>query len=284
MTTDADIATSIDRVGPLQGLGGMLGVEFRVWFPLRSVLLIVVGLIIFGIMYAPWSAAPNSSVDPGFGFLLLGFLAVWSTILLISAVSLSEGAVLGEITRGTAGWLAAMPIRRASVIVAKFTAAAIGYAVIIFVTGSLVYPILAHAVDMGGTGFRAWEVVQVTQSPIGMWGRFADLPDFGRYLAMLLAIWATVVFIIAVMMLLGTLLRSRTAVFGLGVVLVGVIVGSALIGGQSVGSTPAGAVWAVLQTAWGNDVALLTPIMSTLFLSILVLGAAVWSFDRRELA
>lgn len=284
MTIETDVATSIESVGPLQGLGGLLGVEFRLWFPLRTILLVVVGLVLFGVMYGPWISASSPSVDPGFGFLFFGFLSMWSAVLLISAVSLSEGAVLGEINRGTAGWLVAMPIRRASVIVAKFTAAATGYAVTIFVAGSLVYPILAGAVNIGGTGFQAWDAIEVTQSPIGAWGRFAGLPDLGRYLGMLAAIWATVVFVIAVMMLLGTVARSRTAVFGLGMVVVGVIVGGAIFGGSSFAATPAGAVRAVLQIAWGNDVALLVPILSTLFLSIVVLGAAVWSFDRRELA
>ncbi len=284
MVAEASAPTPIERIHPLQGIGGLLGVEFRIWFPLRAVILIVVGLIIFGVMYAPWSAAPSPSVDPGFGFLFLGFLGVWSAILLISAASLSEGAVLGEINRGTAGWLVAMPIRRASVIVAKFVAAAVAYAVIIVLAGVLLYPILAGAVNRGGTGFRAGDVVEVTQSPIGMWGRFADLPDLGRYLGMLAAIWGTVVFVIAVMMLLGTVLRSRTAVFGLGMMLVGAIVVSAIVGGTSVSATPAGAVRAVLQIAWGNDVALLMPILSSLLLSIVVLGAAVWFFDRRELA
>jgi len=284
MTTDVGTVTSVDRVGRLQGLGGLLGVEFQVWFPLRAILMTVVGLIVFAVMYGSWSVAPHPSVNPGFGILFLFFLGVWSAVLLMSAVSLSEGSVLGEINRGTAGWLVAMPIRRASVIVAKFTAAAVGYATIIFVTGALVYPILAGAVDRGGTGFRAGEVPEVTQSPIGMWGRFTDLPDFGRYIGMLAAIWATVVFVIAVMMFLGAFLRSRTAVFGLGMVLVGVVVTGAVVGGSNVATTPAGAVWAVLQTAWGNDVALLVPVLSSLFLSILVVGAAVWSFDRRELA
>lgn len=284
MVTDPHVTIPIERIHPLQGIGGLLGVEFRIWFPLRAVFLVAAGLIVFGVMYAPWSAASSPSVDPGFGFLFFGFLSVWSAVLLISAVSLSEGAVLGEINRGTAGWLVAMPIRRASVIMAKFTAAAVGYALIIFATGGLVYPILAGAVDSGGTGYLAWEVTEVTQSPIGMWGRFANLPDFGPYLGMLAAIWATVVFVIAAMMLLGAFLRSRTAVFGLGMMLVGAIVGSAIVGGTSVSATPAGAVRAVLQIAWGNDAALLVPIVSSLLLSLVVLGAAVWFFDRRELA
>jgi len=284
MTTDTNIiVTPIERVGPLQGFGGLIGMELRIWFPLRSALTVVVGLAVFGIMYAPWSAVPYPSVDPGFGLLFFGFLAVWSAVVLISAASLSEGAVLGEINRGTAGWLVAMPIRRASVVVAKFVAAIVSYALTIVATGTAVYPILAGAVDRGGTGFRADDVVEVTQSPIGMWGRFAGLPEFGRYLGMLAAIWAAAVFVIAVMMLLGTILRSRTAVFGLGMMLIGVIVGFAAIG-ENVTATPAGAVRAVLQIAWGNDAALLTPIVSTLILSTVVLGAAVWSFDRRELA
>lgn len=284
MVTESRVLTPIERIHTLQGIGGLLGVEFRIWFPLRAAILIVAGLIVFGGMYAPWSAASSPSVDPGFGFLFFGFLGAWSAILLISAVSLSEGAVLGEINRGTAGWLAAMPIRRASMIVAKFVAVAVAYAVVIVVTGTLVYPILASAVNRGGTEFRAGDVVEVTQSPIGMWGRFADLPDLGRYIGMLAAIWATVVFVTAVMMLLGTVLRSRTAVFGLGMVIVGAIVGSAIFGGTSVSATPAGAVRAVLQIAWGNDVALLVPIAASLLLSIMLLGAAVWFFDRRELA
>ena len=284
MVTESSVLTPIERIHTLQGIGGLLGVECRIWFPLRAAILIVAGLIVFGVMYAPWSAASSPSVDPGFGFLFFGFLGAWSAILLISAVSLSEGAVLGEINRGTAGWLAAMPIRRASMIMAKFVAAAAAYAVVIVVTGTLLYPILASAVNRGGTGFRAGDVVEVTQSPIGMWGRFADLPDLGRYIGMLAAIWATVVFVTAVMMLLGTVLRSRTAVFGLGMVIVGAIVGSAIFGGTSVSATPAGAVRAVLQIAWGNDVALLVPIAASLLLSIMLLGAAVWFFDRRELA
>ena len=284
MVTEPSVLTPIERIHTLQGIGGLLGVEFRIWFPMRAVSLVAAGLIIFGVVYAPWSAASNPSVDPGFGMLFFGFLGVWSAVLLISAASLSEGAVLGEINRGTAGWLVAMPIRRASVIVAKFATAAVAYAVIIVMTGALLYPFLAGAVNRGGTGFRAGVVVEVTQSPIGMWGRFADLPDLGRYLGMLAAIWATVVFVIAVMMLLGTVLRSRTAVFGLGMMLVGVIVGSAIVGGTRVSATPAGAVRAVLQIAWGNDVALFMPILSSLLLSIVVLGAAVWFFDRRELA
>lgn len=284
MTTDTDIVTSIERVGPLQGLGGLLGVESRVWFPLRTVLLIIVGLVVFGVMYLPWSAASSPSVDPGFGFLFFGFLVVWSAILLISSVALTQGTVLGEITRGTAGWLVAMPIRRASVIVAKFVAAVVGNALIVLGTGASVYPVLASAVNLGGTGFVAGEVVEVTQSPIGMWGRFANLPEFGHYLGMLAAIWSTVVFVIAVMMLLGAFLRSRTAVFGLGMLLAGAIAGLAIFGGTSVSATPAGSVRAVLQIAWGNDVAILVPILSTLLLSILVLGAAVWLFDRRDLA
>lgn len=281
---EASTVRRIERIHPLQGIRGLAGIELRIWFPLRAAILTVAGLIVFGVMYAPWSAASSPSVDPGFGMLFFGFLGVWSAVLLTSAASLSEGAVLGEINRGTAGWLVAMPIRRASVIVAKFAAAAAAYAVVIVVTGALVYPILASAVDRGGTGFQAGDVVEVTQSPIGMWGRFANLPDFGPYLGMLAAIWATVVFVIASMMLLGTVLRSRTAVFGAGMLLVGAIVGSAIFGGTSVSATPAGAVRAVLQIAWGNDVALLVPIASSLFLSIVVLGVAVWFFDRRELA
>ena len=125
MATEPSALTPIERIHPLQGIWGLLGVEFRIWFPLRAVFLVVASLTVFGVMYAPWSAAPSPSVDPGFGFLFFGFLGAWSAILLISAASLSEGAVLGEINRGTAGWLVAMPIRRASVIVAKFVAAAV---------------------------------------------------------------------------------------------------------------------------------------------------------------
>jgi hypothetical protein len=54
------------------------------------------------------------------------FLGMWMALLLISTVSMTEGSVLGEIQRGTAAWLAALPITRPSIIISKFVGSMVG--------------------------------------------------------------------------------------------------------------------------------------------------------------
>lgn len=279
MMTEVAALDRIERRGPLRGFGGLLGVELRVWFPGRVLFLIAAGLGVFALIYLPWRGLEVNQLGP----LMIWFLAFWIAILLVSTVALTEGAVLGEIERGTASWLVAMPIARPAVVLAKFTAVAVGLAVNVFATGAAVYPVLADAAKRGITDFTPGEVFETAANPIGQWGAYTRLPSWEIYVGMLLSLWALLVFFGALMMFFGAALRSRTAVFGLGLGAAGFILGSALVTGSAAAATPAGIARAVIDIAQGKEAALLTPVVGTLVATGVALILAVWSFNRREL-
>jgi len=279
MMTEVAALDRIERRGPLRGFGGLLGVELRAWFPWRVLFLIVAGLGVFALIYLPWRGVEVNQLGP----LMIWFLAFWIAVLLMSTVALTEGAVLGEIERGTAAWLVAMPIARPAVILAKFAATAAGLAFTVFVTGAAVYPVLADAATRGITEFSPVEVFELASNPIGQWGAYTRLPDWGTYSAMLLSLWALLLFFAALMMLFGSVVRSRTAVFGLGLGAAGIVLGSGVMAGSSTTATPAGIARAVIDVAQGKEAALLTPVVGTLIGAAVALALAIWSFNRREL-
>ncbi len=279
MKTEAAALERIERRDPLRGFGGLLGVELRVWFPWRVLFLIAAGLVVFALIYLPWRGFEVNQLGP----LMIGFLAFWIAILLVSSVALTEGAVLGEIERGTASWLVAMPIARPAVILAKFAAGAVGLAVTVFATGGAVYPVLADAAKRGITEFRAEAVFELASQPIGQWGAYTRLPSWGIYIAMLLSLWTLLLFFAALMMLLGSVVRSRTAVFGLGLVAAGVILATGVLVGSAAPASPAGIARAVIDIAQGKEAALITPVIGTLLATAVALALAVWAFNRREL-
>ncbi|NHZ71451.1 MAG: hypothetical protein GWP18_07400 [Proteobacteria bacterium] len=280
MTTETLALDRIETSSPLRGLGGLIGVELRVWFPWRVLWLVVAGLGTFAVVYLPWRAASLNQL----GVLINFFLGLWTAFLLISTVSMTEGAVLGEIHRGTAAWLAALPIARPSVILAKFVGAMAGLAGVVGITGLAVYPILVDADGRGVVEFSAQDVFEVAAGPIGRWGTYVHLPTFGTYMAMLVGLWLLLCFIASVMMLLGSLVRSRTATFGLGLVVVGAIIAVGVLSGTAVGPTPAGLAGAIIDIALGNQTSMMAPVIGTLILTLGVLAIAVMSFDRRELS
>jgi ABC-type transport system involved in multi-copper enzyme maturation permease subunit len=204
-------------------------------------------------------------------------------MLLLSTVSLTEGSMLGEIERGTASWLVGLPIGRPSVVIGKFLGAAAGITATVMATGTPLYPIFLDASDAGITEFRVSELMEVTASSIGKYGAYMTLPDWGTYLATLAALSTLLVFIVAVMILLGSMLRSRTAVFGLGLAVVGVF-GFAAFGGSMAVASPGGLIGAIIDVAQDEDAAFGLPMTATLAWTAVVLLLAVWRFNRRELA
>ncbi len=237
------------------------------------------GFGVFALIYLPWRGFEVNQLGP----LMIWFLAFWIAILLMSTVSLTEGAVLGEIERGTASWLVAMPIARPSVILAKFAAAAVGLATVVFATGLALYPVLADAAQRGIADFSVRQVFETAGNPIGQWGAYTRLPDVGTYVEMLLSLWALLLFFAALMMLFGTVLHSRTAVFGLGLGAAGIILASGIFAGSAAVATPAGIARAVLDIAQGREAALMAPVIGTLMATAVALVLAVWAFNRREL-
>jgi ABC-type transport system involved in multi-copper enzyme maturation permease subunit len=279
MMTEVAALDRIERSGPLRGFGGLLGIELRVWFPWRVLFLIAAGLGVFALIYLPWRGVDVNQLGP----LMIWFLGFWIAMLLVSTVPLTEGALLGEIERGTASWLVAMPIARPAVVLAKFTAVAVSLAVTVSATGAAVYPVLADASKRGITDFTLGELFELASQPIGKWGSYTRLPSWETYVAMLISLWTLLLFIAALMLLFGSALRSRTAVFGLGLGAAGIILASALITGSASAATPAGIARAVIDIAQGKEAGLMTPVIGTLLATGVALVLAVWVFNRREL-
>jgi hypothetical protein len=169
------------------------------------------------------------------------------------------------------------------VIVAKFLAASSGIAATVFVTGTAVYPILLDISGWGVKEFRVTELSEVTGGPIGMWGRFTSLVGFGEWIGLLLALSVFLMFVVAVMMLFGTVLRSRTAVFGLGLSVVGVF-GAVSLAGSLAALSPAGLIRVIIDVAQGKTPSVVIPLAASLLWTALVLILAVWRFNRKELA
>jgi len=278
MTNEAATLQRIETAYPLRGLGGLLGVELRTWFPWRVLFLTIAGFGVFVMTYFGWRAGNTE-----FGALLLPFLGLWMLILLLSTVSLTEGSVLGEIERGTASWLVAMPIGRPAVILSKFLAASAGITASVLLTGTVLYPVLLEASGWGRSEFRVSELNEVTAGPIGMWGRFTSLVAFGEWVGLLLALSVFLMFVVAVMILFGTILRSRTAVFALGLGVVGVFGAVAFAGSFAVVS-PAGPIRVIIDVAQSKTPSVVVPLGASLLWTALVLGLAMWRFNRRDLA
>ena len=280
MTAEPTPLSRIEAIHPFRGYLGMLGVEMRVWFPWRVAVLTLAGLGIFATIYIPWQISAVNQLGP----LFLWSMALWLIVILISTISLSEGTVLGDIERGTASWLVAMPIGRPAVIAAKAAAAALGVGAAVFITGGLLYPLYEMAAKRGITEFTVNELLEVTEAPIGRWGSYISLPDTGTYLSMLFAIALLAAFLVALMILLGTSIRSRTAVFGLGLAAAGALIVGWLVARESLAASPVGLVTAVAEGIQDRPVEVLIPATATLALSLALVALAIWRFGRRELS
>jgi ABC-type transport system involved in multi-copper enzyme maturation permease subunit len=249
------------------------------WFPWRVVVLTLAGLGVFLSIYVPWRLTGVNQLGP----LLFFFLGLWVAVVLLATVSISEATVLGDIQRGTASWLVSMPISRNAVIVAKFIAASSGMAVAILLTGGLLYPLLQAAERVGVTSFTPHRLTEVTSAPIGMWGQFASLPDPGAFGMMLVAMWLLVVFLIAVMILLGALVRSRTLVFGLGLAVFAAMVAAWFGARDALEASPIGLVGALSEGIQNRAMTVAVPAAATIALSLGLVALAAWRFQRKEL-
>ncbi len=279
MTPDTTTLKRNETTHHLRGLGGMLRVELRTWFPWRFIFLTIASFGVFALIYIPWRTGEVNQLGP----LFLGFFGLWIAMLLLSVVSLTEGSVLGEIERGTASWLVGMPIGRPAVVIAKFLAAATGVTATVLVVGASLYPVLADASRTGITEFRASKVTEVTGAPIGMWGAYVTLPDLSTYLVTLAGLSTLLIFVISVMLFLGTTLRSRTVVFGLGLAVVGIFGAASFAPSVAIGS-PAALIAAIIDVVQNEEAAFAVPIAATAAWTAAMMLLAVWRFNRRELS
>ena len=279
MTTSRSTLTRIEGGSEFRGFFGMLGVELRVWFPWRVLVLTLAGIGVFASIYIPWRLTETNRLGP----LILFAMALWMVVLLIATISISEGTVLGDIERGTASWLVGMPIGRPAVIVAKSAASAVGMSAAVFLTGGLFYPLLESASQLGVTDFSVDQLREVTEAPIGNWGAFAVMPELGTYLSMLAAISVLVTFLVAVMVALGTMIRSRTAVFGLGIAVFGGLVAGWFGAREALEASPVGLVGALSEGIQNRPMTVGVPAVATIALSFVLVAVAAWRFQRRDL-
>ena len=280
MTTESTSLPRIEDSQPFRGFLGMLGVELRVWFPWRVGTLIVGGLGVFATVYIPWSIAGGNQLGP----LFLFAMTLWLILVLIATISLSEGTVLGDIERGTASWLVAMPIGRPAVIAAKAVAAAAGVGSAVMITGAVFYPLLQSAAQRGVTEFTVNKLLEVTEAPIGQWGQWITLPDGGTFFLMLLAIALLASFLVALMILLGTTIRSRTAVFGIGLAATAGLMVGWTVARRALAVSPVGLVTAVAEGVQNRPVEVLTAATATIALTIALVAVAIWRFGHKELS
>jgi ABC-2 type transport system permease protein len=257
--------TRLVRRGSTPGLRGfttMWGKEQGDWWRTRrwlaQVTLWVVlldGAVLAQLLDAQSGGAAARTVafqDAADMFFVLGLLS--SAVGIIVTL---QGSVAGEVGDGTASWLLSKPLSRTAYLLAKLAAGTLGFLLVAVLAPAAVFVVEVRAVE------GDWP----------MWA--AIMPP--------LAVWAGhVTFYVALMLLLGVLLKRPAATAGTAVML--------LVGGQiALGSEAVPLPWSAPTLA--GDIAshqtdasaALLPISITLACSVLLLAAAVWRFSRTEL-
>ena len=113
---------------------------------------------------------------------------------------------------------------------------------------------------------------------------FTTLPGLGRYVGSLLLVFSILVFVVALMILAGTLVRSRAAIFLIGLAVPGSMVVYGLVGPEAiVRYLPARAFDSLIQSLADNPAPVLWPVVVTFLWSFALVGVAMWWFSRKEL-
>lgn len=291
MTVDAATGvpaqlTRVETRGPLRGLGGLVAAELRRWFPWRALVLSLIGVAWMIAFFLVW-LGPISYVSGGPRLLLLlgNLFTVWSAVLVLVVVATTQGAMADEIEDGTAAWVVAKPVGRPAFVLSKFIAAIPGVVIgAVAVPGVVAWFILVDAESREDAEFTANEVLDL----IGGGGRkeeeFTTLPDLGRYAGSLVLIAVVLTFVAALMILLGTAIRSRAAIFLLGVGIAIALLVYGLVGPDSVVELlPSAAFESSLRSLADEAAPVLWPAITTFGWSVACVGAAMWLFTRKEL-
>jgi TM2 domain-containing membrane protein YozV len=90
--------------------------------------------------------------------------------------------------------------------------------------------------------------------------------------------------VVAVMILLGCVIRSRATIFLVGIAVPGLLLAFGLAGSENlVALTPAWAFDSLVATIGDNPAPLLGPLAVTMAWCVLILAVATWWFSRKEL-
>lgn len=288
--TTAEVAvttTTLERSagrGPLRGLVGLTTAELRRWFPGRVLVLAAIGVGLAVAVFAVWSAGAGVD-DPRLGAYLFPLFGFWIVVLVLLMVATAQGAMANEVEEGTAAWIVAKPVGRPAFVLSKFLAAVPGVIIgAIIVPGIVVRELMLRAAAKGDTTFRADEVLRLLEPGSPSLDEFTTVPPLDRYLGTLALITVVLLLIVAVMILLGCVVRSRAVLFLLGLAVpIGLLVLSIVGPAEIVELTPAWSFDSLLQTILDNPTPVLAPILVTVAWTVGVMLLAVAWFSRKEL-
>lgn len=268
--------------GPLRGLFGLTAAELRRWFPTRALVLAALGSAIPAVLYVIWSTA--GAADPRLGLYIQNAFGAWTMLLVLAVVATTQGAMADEIEDGTAAWVVAKPVGRPALVLSKFLAAVPGALLGAIVVPGIVLRFLIVAADgHGDTEFSAGDVFGLLEQGGGR-DEFMTLPPIERHLGALALLAVVLLFIVAVMILVGCAVRSRVAVFLIGLAVPIGLVGFATIGPTAIVElTPAWAFDALLAAIQNEAASVLAPTVVTGAWTVGIVAAATAWFSRMEL-
>jgi hypothetical protein len=257
--------------------------ELRRWFPVRALALTVLGSAIAVVVFVMWSSGANAD-NPRLGAYIYISFGVWIVMMVLATVATTQGAMADEIEQGTAAWVLAKPVGRPGFVLSKFVAAVPGVLLgAVLVPGIVLRLLIVEAEGRGDTEFSADEVFLLVQSE-GEREVFMTLPPLERHLAALTLLAAVLLFIVGVMIILGCAVRSRAAVFLLGLAVpIGLLVYSILGPAAVVELTPAWAFDSLLALIRNDAAPVLAPTVLTGAWTVGVLAMATAWFSRMEL-
>lgn len=261
------------RTRPFAGVGSLAAVELRRWLPRRAAILTGVSLPILILV----SLVFRGEADTPFGEILAVSLTGWSIVVVLVVVAMSQSVLAGDVEDGTAAWTVSMPVTRRAYVIAKFIGAAPAVAVgAVILPGLLAYPMLASTAAAKEDFGAAAVLDALSRDPLS----YAGLPSVGDYAVMVSMIALLAVFLLAVMLLVGSRSTSTVALLGLGLLTAGVLL--ALNGAGVREGSPGVALVAVSPGAL-DELAVVPALAASAAWSLVAVVLAAWSFERRSL-
>jgi ABC-2 type transport system permease protein len=267
--TSSAVLRPVAAHGWTSGFGNLLRHELRPWFGARFGLLqAAIWLVALnGFMAVPLWLAPL--LDPRErpdqqaegGALALGvmlFFRLGVQICGVGAAILAMSALVGEKQSGTAAWVLSKPASRVAFVLAKLVAMSVGSLItMVGLQSAIAY------VHIGAVAGR--------------------LPDAGLFAAGSVLLALSVLFALAMTVMLGAFLDSRGAVVG---VAIGVLFGQQVLGnflGPFASYLPNSLGALASALALGQPQPALGVVISTGILTLGCVAAAIWRFGRDEL-
>lgn len=277
----------LPHTGPFRGLGGLTLAEIRRWVPARSLGLTVAGVAVMAAVYGLYRLLTAASGESGLGAFVYLFMAFWAIVLTLTVAAGAQGAVAGEIDDGTAAWLIGMPVSRSAFVPSKVLGAVPGLILAVGLPGLVGYALIRHVASIETTAFSLDQLLEAADSIVGE-SIYLPPPGFGEYAGLLVRMIWFELFLVALLALIGTFFRSRSAVLGLGLV---VAIAMLLLGllraqdvlGVNLDYVPAGLLSGSLEVLTDEGATLLVPLITTTVWIGLLTALGTARFARKEL-